>query len=132
MFIVIILFQWMGAIYKAQAYENDLTRHEELSLFEEFTDECWLTWCSKEFEILFYDFSCSFKIKKCSFRFEFFEYKTEHGVIEDSFISSCIVTVNSKEELFPEDFRVPDHIMQQTDKCVNAVYPKALRYYESL
>ena len=132
MFIAIILFQWMGSIYNVHAYQNDLTEYEYYGLFEEFADICFETWCDKEFEILFYDFFCSFKKKKCSFKMEFFEYKTEHGVIEDSFISTCVITVYSKEELFKKNFRLSDDIHQQADRCVNKAYPKALHYYENL
>lgn len=132
MFIVIILFQWVGSICNAYAYQNDLTEHEYYALFEEFTDACLETWCNKKFEILFYDFFCSFKKKKCSFKMEFFEYKTEQGMIEGSFVSTCVVTVHSKEKIFKKNFRLSDDIYQQADRCVNKAYPKALRYYESL
>ena len=132
MFIVIILFQWMGSICNAHAYQNDLTEHERYGLFEEFANTYWETWCDKEFEIVFYDFFCSFKEKKCSFKMEFFEYKTEHGIIEGSFVSTCVVTVHSKEELFKKNFRLLDDIHQQAERCVNKAYPKAIHYYESL
>ncbi len=132
MFIVIILFQWVGSICNAYAYQNDLTENEYYALFEEFMDECFERWCTKEFQISISDFFCSFKKKQCSFTLDFFEYRTEQGVIEDSFVSLCSITVQSKEELFPKTFRVPDHIMEQTEKCVNRAYPKAIRYYESL
>lgn len=132
MFIAIILFQWMGSIYNAYADQNYLTKSEQYDLFEEFADICWETWCDKKFEILFYDFFCSFKMKKCSFKMDFYQYKTEHGIIKDSFVSACVVTVYSKEKLFKKNFRLSDDIYQQADRCVNAAYPKAVHYYESL
>ena len=132
MLIAIILFQWVGNIYNVYAYQNDLTEHEQDDLFEEFADACWEVWCEKKFEILFYDFFCSFKKKKCSFKIDFYEYKTEHGSIKDSFVSICVVTVPSKEKLFKKNFRLSDDIYQQTDQCVNEAYPKALHYYENL
>ena len=131
-FTVIALFQWVGGTYNTYADPNDLKEYEQDNLFEEFQDICWDTWCTKEFEILFYNFFCSFKRKKCSFKFDFYEYKTEHGVIKDSFVSTCIVTVQSKEKIFKKNHRLSDDIYQQTDQCVKAAYPKAIHYYENL
>ena len=130
LFIFVILFQWMGSVYKAQASQNDITRHEEDNLFEIFMDICWETWCSEEFDILISNFFCSFKRKQCSFTVDFFQYKTKDGIIKDSFESDCSMTVQSKEELFPKTFIMPDHIIQQVEKCVYKAYPKALRYYK--
>ena len=129
---VIILFQWAGSTCNAYARQNDLTEYEQDNLFEEFADICWETWCNKKFEMAFREFFCVFKKKKCSFKIEFYEYKTEHGVIEDSFVSTCLVTVHSKEEIFKKNYRLSDDIYQQADLCVNKAYPKAVRYYENL
>ncbi len=131
MSIVIILFQWVGSTCNVYAYQNDLTEYEQNNLFEEFADICWETWCNKKFEILFYDFFCSFKKKKCSFKIEFYEYKVKHQVIEGSFVSTCLVTAHSKKELFKKN-RLSANIYQQADQCVNTAYPKAVRYYKNL
>ena len=130
MFIAFILFQWVGSICNVYAYQNDLTDYDQDNLFEEFADACWETWCNKKFEILFYDFFCSFKRKKCSFKMEFYEYKAEYRIIENPFVSTCVVTVPSKKELFKKKFRLSDDIYQQADQCVNTAYPKAMYYYE--
>ena len=63
---------------------------------------------------------------------EFYQYKTEQGVIEDSFVSTCVVTVHYKEKILRKNFGLSDDIIQQTDRCVNKAYPEAVRYYESL